>query len=237
MDKDVEHDLEIPPAAAAFIAVAGIDWPRINVGDIHELAAAIRDFAGSVQGTNDEMGVVVHQVVALFGGGQAGQQVLESWERWCVEHMEELIFRCQVAAQAVDACATFYLEHAGAAIARLTTTAVEHAAADEPERAAELAAVGHQEAADLTEAVLAFMRTYLIGKAIEPLEETVADLVNGAGWHSGWHTMTASGDAQSSIRANNAEILRMADVMDGLADAILRHAAEFSRRAGALDFQ
>ena len=237
MDSVVEQDLQLPPAAAAFTAANGIDWPHLNVGHVRELAAAVRDFAVSMQGTNDEMGLVVHQVVALFGGGPAGRQVLESWEQWTVEHIEELVFRCRVAAQAVDACAEYYIEHASSAIARLTTTALEHAAADDPDRAAELAAAGHQEAADLTEAVMSFMRTYLIGKAIEPLEEAVNRLVDGAGWHLGWHEMTTSGDAHPGARANSAEILRMADVMDGLADATLRHAGEFSRRAGALSFQ
>jgi hypothetical protein len=95
--------LDPPPAAAAFLAAAGIEWPRVDVGDLRELS----------------------------GSGPRGQRVLESWEQWSVEHIEELTFRCQVA----------------------------------------------------------------------------------------------------------AEILQMAEVMDGLAGQILQHAEEFSRRTGALDFE
>jgi hypothetical protein len=160
--------------------------------------------------------------------------------------VEELIFRCQVAAQAVDASAQFYLEHASAAIARLTTLAAGHAEhaehaghaeTDEPGTAAELAAAGHQTIEDLTDTVSGFMQTYLIGKAIEPLEKTVAGLVGADGFRGVWEVMTRSREVQPSVRGNTAEILRMAEVMGGLADAILLHAEVFSRRTSALDFE
>ncbi|MFF2554703.1 hypothetical protein ACFVUS_27130 [Nocardia sp. NPDC058058] len=239
--------IELPHEVALFLNFAGVNYPDINEDEVRELATHVRNFAASVRGTQDAANGTIKDMNEVWSG-YSYEQLLVAWSRISVTHVAELDGACKGVATALDVAAEVISVTKAVVLAELVALAYTYLAALAGAFATGgLAAVVSQALpmiarellTTMEEALIAYLLSEVVGKAIEPLEHAIERMVGGA-LHSMvvgvLHIPPPSGSATQSLQIEPDEVQRLADLLDDYADQMHWHAADFASKMGQLDF-
>ncbi|MDE1673384.1 WXG100 family type VII secretion target [Nocardia gipuzkoensis] len=232
--------VDIPSEVALFLNLCGIPYPDINEDDVRALAGHVRTFAAQVQDTHDSATGVIEQLGAFYSG-ESYQQLVATWARMSSTHMRQLESACEIVGQALEVAATVITMVKVAVLAELAALAASYTAIMLTPPLAPSAPLVAAAARRLCEQMLQYLVGYIvaevIGKAIEPLEQAIADMVDGIVYDAARDALDvppSSGTRALHIDSN--EVQRFAKVLDDHADDIMQHAANFAENVAKLDF-
>ncbi|MGV9411227.1 WXG100-like domain-containing protein [Nocardia sp. NPDC003693] len=238
--------IEIPSEVVLFLNFAGVPYPDVDEDQVRELAQQMREFAGRVRQTHESATGAINDMGSVYSG-YSYRQLVAAWGRMSNTHMAELDRTCEVVARALHAAATLITVVKAAVLAELAALAAVYGSS----LAATIATSGL--AAALTQAVtvaarklvgvmeqvlLAYLAAEVLGKAIEPLEQVVADMINRVTYRAVTDLLDVPEDGASvqPLSIEPDEVSRYADMLNGFADDILAHASDFANKVGELDF-
>ncbi|RMI29525.1 hypothetical protein EBN03_26000 [Nocardia stercoris] len=177
--------------------------------------------------------------------GYSYEQLLAAWGRMSAGHLADLDAACKVVATALDVAAEVITTMKIAVLSELAVQAATFASAMAATAVTDgmslMIAQATRMAAQklvtaLEQALITYVATEVIDKAIAPLEHVVANMVNNALHHAAGELL-GEPSPDLPLRIEPDEVLRYAGLLDQYADDILRHANQFATDAGALDFQ
>src|SRR5690606_14924396 len=86
------------------------------------------------------------------------------------------------------------------------------------------------------EVLVGYIVAEVLGKAIEPLEAAVSDMVQGAVYGASADMLGVDPGRSDVVLVDPDELRRYAQVLDDHADDIMKHAVKFGENVAALDF-
>lgn len=237
--------IEIPHDVALFLNFAGVPYPDINEDQVRALANHVRDFADGVANTYDNATGVIKNIGKVYSG-YSYQQLVAAWARMSTTHVADLRAACRVVADALDAAAEVIVATKIAVLAELAGLAASYAVAMGSsiltgglsfaiEQA--IVAAARKICEVMEQALIAYVLSEVIAKAIEPLEHVVDRMIHAVVDDVANRVLgppaTSTGQ---TLYIEPDEVLQHAATLDGLADDILRLASDFGDKAMALDF-
>ncbi|MBF6467316.1 hypothetical protein IU427_19320 [Nocardia beijingensis] len=232
--------IDIPSEVALFLNICGIPYPDINEDDVRALAAHVRTFAAQVRDTHDSATGVIGQM-GDFYSGESYQQLVATWARMSSTHMRQLDSACEFVGKALDVAATVITAVKIAVLAELAALAVAYASILVTPPLAPSAPLVVAAARRLCEEMAQYLIGYIvaevIGKAIEPLEQAIDDMVSGIVYDATRDALDIpSSGKPTPLRIDPDAVQHFAKVLDDHADDIMRHAATFADNVATLDF-
>ncbi|MGW4241939.1 WXG100-like domain-containing protein [Nocardia sp. NPDC004722] len=237
--------IEIPHEVALLLNYAGVPYPDIDEDQIRELATHVLRFVARVRDTHDAATDAINDMGAVYSG-YSYEQLLTAWARTSVTHMNALDQGCKVVAAALNVAADVIAAAKVAVLAELTALAISYVAAMSATVATAglsaaiaqtCAAAARKLISVLGMAIVDYLFSEVIGKALEPLEHTIENMTNGA-----LHDVAAdllappSSSAALPLMIDPDAVLRYADLLDQYGDDIRQHAADFAEQVGGLNF-
>ncbi|WP_067476877.1 WXG100 family type VII secretion target [Nocardia amamiensis] len=233
--------IDLPHEVAFFLNLCGIPYPDINEDDVRALARHVRTFAAQVRDTHDSATGVIGDMGAVYSG-ESYDQLVASWARMSSTHMDRLEDACKVVEQALYAAATVITvvkvavlaELAALAAAYLSIMVTPPLAPSAPLVAAAARRICHQ----MQECLIAYIAAEVIGRAIEPLEQAIDDMIKGIVYDATRHALgvPAPSNEPKPLHIEPDEVHRFAKLLDDHADDIMQHAATFADNVSTLDF-
>ncbi|NKY30681.1 WXG100-like domain-containing protein [Nocardia gamkensis] len=232
--------IDIPSEVALFLNICGIPYPDINEDDVRALAGHVRTFAEQVQGTHDSATGVIDQMGAFYSG-ESYQQLVATWATMSSTHMRQLESACKLVGQALEVAATVITAVKVAVLAELAALAATYASIMITPPLAPSAPLVAAAARKLCEQMAQYLIGYIvaevIGKAIEPLEQAIDDMVKGIVYDATRDALDIpSSGKPTPLRIDPDAVQHFAKVLDDHADDIMRHAATFAENVATLDF-
>ncbi|MFE7744978.1 hypothetical protein [Nocardia sp. NPDC057455] len=232
--------IDIPSEVALFLNICGVPYPDINEDDVRALAEHVRTFAAQVQDTHDSATGVIDQMGAFYSG-ESYQQLVATWATMSSTHMRQLGSACEVVGQALEVAATVITAVKVAVLAELAALAVAYASIMVTPPLAPSAPLVVAAARRLCEQMSQYLIGYIIaeviGKAIEPLEQAIDDMVKGIVYDATRDALDIpSSGKPPPLRIDPDAVQHFAKVLDDHADDIMRHAATFAENVSTLDF-
>ncbi|WP_282783905.1 MULTISPECIES: hypothetical protein [unclassified Nocardia] len=238
--------IQIPSEVALFLNFLGYPYPDINEDHVRELADQVRTFAEKVRNTHTAATGTINEMGSVYSG-YSYEQLVTTWARMSATNMADLDQACTVVATALDAAAVVIVSVKIAVLTELAALAVAYATAMSAAVATSglsatmgpaIAAAARRLLVAMEQTLLSYLLAEVIGRAVEPLEETVARVVNGFAYESARRALgvpSEAGPAQT-LRIDPDEVLRYAKVLDDHAADITRHAQDFANNVADLDF-
>ncbi|ONM46356.1 hypothetical protein [Nocardia donostiensis] len=236
--------IEIPSEVVVFLNYLGVPYPDINEDDVRALAEHVRTFADSVQQTHESATGAINEMGSVYSG-YSYQALIAAWASMSSSHMERLDMMCRAVATALEVAAdvitvvkaVVLAELAALAAAYMTAMAAAVATGGASAALAQTFALAARRLCSaMQEMLIAYVLAEVLGKAIEPLEQAVADMVNGVVYDLASDALDVSPNSAGPLTIDPDEVMRYADVLDKHADDILEHAKNFSDNVSALDF-
>lgn len=236
--------VELPQEVVVFLNFIGVPYPDIDEDQVRELAGHVRTFASEVSGTHESATGTITEMGAVYQG-QSYRALVESWAQLSSTHMERLDELCRGVAIALEVTADVITVVKVAVLAELAFLAAAYTAAMAATVATSgaSAAVGQSLAMAarrlvraMEEMLVAYILAEVLGKAIEPLEEAVSDMISGAVYGATADLLGVDPGGKDVVLVEPDELRRYAKVLDDHADEILTHAADFGQKVSALDF-
>ncbi|MGW5216256.1 WXG100-like domain-containing protein [Nocardia sp. NPDC004085] len=232
--------IEIPSEVALFLNICGIPYPDIDEDDVRALAGHVRTFAAQVRDTHESATGVIGQMGAFYSG-ESYQQLVATWSHMSATHMRRLEGACELVGGALDVAATVITVVKAAVLAELAALAATYASIMvTPPLASSaplVAAAARRVCEQMSQYLIGYIVAEVVGKAIEPLEQAIDDLVRGIVYDA---TRDALGVPSSSrpqpLHIDPDAVQHFAKVLDDHADDIMRHAADFAENVSTLDF-
>ncbi|MFD0364582.1 hypothetical protein ACFQZZ_24335 [Nocardia sp. GCM10030253] len=232
--------IEIPSEVVFFLNMVGVPYPDINEDDVRALAEHVRTFATSVADTHQSATGAVKEMGSVYSG-YSYEQLVVSWAAMSTTHMADLDRACRFVAKALDIAAEVITVVKVAVLAELAVLAVTYLtvmATPGMAMAGPTVATAARRLCDqMTQMLVAYIIAEVIGKAIEPLEHTIEQMINGVVYEAARNALGVPDSTSSpTLRIEPDEVRRYAKVLDDHADAILDHAATFAANVAPLDF-
>ncbi|MDO3648215.1 hypothetical protein [Nocardia mangyaensis] len=238
--------IQIPSEVALFLNFLGFPYPDINEDHVRELADQVRAFAEKVQNTHTEATGVVKDMGSVYSG-YSYEQLVTVWAHMSATNMADLDQACTVVATALDAAAVVIVSVKVAVLTELAALAVAYATAMSASVATSglsaamgpaITAAARRLLVAMEQTLLSYLLAEVIVRAVEPLEDTVARVVNGFAYES---TRRALGvplapEHAPTLHIDPDEVLRYAQVLDDHASDLTRHAEDFANNIVDLDF-
>lgn len=219
--------------------ILGLPYPDINADQVRELSRHVSDFATDVRETHESATGVVNDMGSVYSG-ESYQALLAAWGRMSTGNMAQLDAACGVVARALDIAADVIEVVQIAVLAELAALAVSYAALMLTPAGLAMRPLVDVAArrilSALQETLVWYIAAEVLGKAIEPLEDKIEQMING--------TLYAAVSDALGVPTGNAPVLhiepdavlRYAEVLDEHADAMLSHAEKFAEKVAGLDF-
>ncbi|WP_330232508.1 hypothetical protein OHA40_08460 [Nocardia sp. NBC_00508] len=233
--------IDLPHEVAFFLNLCGIPYPDINEDDVRALARHVSTFASQVRDTHDSATGVLDDMGAVYSG-ESYEQLVASWGSMNSTHMEQLQNACKVVEQALYAAATVITVVKVAVLAELAALAAAYMsmmvtpplAPSAPLVAAAARRICHQ----MQECLIGYIAAEVIGRAIEPLEHAIDDMIKGIVYDTTRHALgvPAPSNDPKPLYVEPDEVHRFAKLLDDHADDIMQHAATFAENVSTLDF-
>ncbi|MEU2036523.1 hypothetical protein [Nocardia amamiensis] len=233
--------IDLPDEVAFFLNLCGIPYPDINEDDVRALARHVRTFVAQVRDTHDSATGVIGDMGAVYSG-ESYDQLVASWASMSSTHMDRLEDACKVVEQALYAAATVITvvkvavlaELAALAAAYLSIMVTPPLASSAPLVAAAARRICHQ----MQECLIAYIAAEVIGRAIEPLEQAIDDMIKGVVYDATRHALgvPAPSNEPKALLVEPDEVHRFAKLLDDHADDIMQHATTFAENVSTLDF-
>lgn len=232
--------INIPSEVALFLNLCGIPYPDINEDDVRALAGHVRTFAAQVRDTHDSATGVIDQMGAFYSG-ESYQQLVATWAGMSASHMQQLDSACKIVGQALDAAATVITVVKVAVLAELAALAAAYASMmitpPLAPSAPLVAAAARRLCEEMAQYLIGYIVAEVIGKAIEPLEKAIDDMVKGIVYDATRDALDIpSSGRPAPLRIDPDAVQHFAKVLDDHADDIMRHAATFAENVSTLDF-
>ncbi|MEV6325742.1 hypothetical protein AB0M45_31935 [Nocardia sp. NPDC051787] len=233
--------IDLPHEVAFFLNLCGIPYPDINEDDVRALARHVRTFASQVRDTHNSATGVVDDMGEVYSG-ESYDQLVASWASMSSTNMDRLEDACKVVEQALYAAATVITVVKVAVLAELAALAAAYMsimvtpplAPSAPLVAAAARRICHQ----MQECLIGYIAAEVIGRAIEPLEQAIDDMIRGIVYDATRHALgvPAPSNSPKPLRIEPDEVHRFAKLLDDHADDIMKHAATFAENVSTLDF-
>ncbi|WP_433491900.1 hypothetical protein [Nocardia grenadensis] len=236
--------IEIPHEVAQFLNFIGVPYPDINEDQVRELATQVRTFADDVSGTHQAATGTITDMGSVYQG-QSYRALVASWASLSASHMERLDELCRAVARALEIAAEVITVVKVAVLTELALLAAAYTAT----MAATIATSGASAAVGQTislaakrlikameEMLVAYIVAEVLGKAIEPLEAAVSDMISGVVYNAAADLLGVDGGGNDSLYIDPDEVRRYAQVLDDHADDIVKHAEKFAKSVADLDF-
>ncbi|MFI5535257.1 WXG100 family type VII secretion target [Nocardia sp. NPDC051900] len=232
--------ITIPSEVALFLNICGIPYPDINEDDVRALARHVRTFSEQVQDTHDSATGVINQMGAFYSG-ESYQQLVATWANMSATHMRQLDSACKFVGKALEVAATVITAVKAAVLAELAALAASYASMMITPPLAPTAPLVVAAARRLCEQMAQYLVGYVVaevvGKAIEPLEQAIDDMVKGIVYDATRDALDIpSSNGVTPLRIDPDAVQHFAKVLDDHADDIMRHAATFAENVSTLDF-
>ncbi|MGO4617647.1 hypothetical protein AB4305_27500 [Nocardia sp. 2YAB30] len=235
--------IDLPSEVAFFLNMCGIPYPDINEDDVRALARHVRTFASQVQDTHSSATGVIDDMGSVYSG-YSYEQLVASWASMSSTHMAQLADACKVVEQALYAAATVITAVKVAVLAELAALATTYMSmmVTPPltPSAPLVAAAARRLCNQMQQCLIGYIVAEVIGKAIEPLEHAIDDMIKGLVYDATRHALGVPASSGSSsavpLRIEPDEVQRYANVLDQHADDIMQHAATFAENVSTLDF-
>lgn len=236
--------IEIPHEVAMFLNFIGVPYPDINEDQVRELAGHVRTFADEVAGTHDAATGAITEMGSVYQG-QSYRALVASWAGLSSSHMERLDELCRAVAQALEIAAEVITAVKVAVLTELAVLAAAYAGAMAATVVTSGASVALSQSISLAarrlikameEMLIGYIVAEVLGKAIEPLEDAVADMINGVVYNAAADVLGVDGGREGVVYIDPDEVRRYAQVLDDHADDIMKHAEKFANGVAALDF-
>ncbi|MBF6241579.1 hypothetical protein IU474_31540 [Nocardia otitidiscaviarum] len=238
--------IQIPSEVALFLNFLGFPYPDINEDHVRELADQVRTFAEKVRNTHTAATGTINDMGSVYSG-YSYEQLVTTWARMSATNMADLDQACTVVATALDAAAVVIVSVKIAVLTELAALAVAYATAMSAAVATSglsatmgpaIAAAARRLLVAMEQTLLSYLLAEVIGRAVEPLEETVARVVNGFAYESARRALGVPSEAgpTQTLHIDPDEVLRYAKVLDDHAADITRHAQDFANNVAGLDF-
>ncbi|MGX1778291.1 WXG100-like domain-containing protein [Nocardia brasiliensis] len=239
--------IEVPHEVALFLNILGVPYPDIDEEQIHLLAEEVRSFATDVWNTHASSFSAIQQMGSAYSGCSY-EQLIAAWASKSESHVRAADAACRTVATALDAAAEVVTIVKAAVLTELAVLAATYATL----AAAALATGGMAAMAQVAitvatrrlcdameSALMWYIVSEVVSKAIEPLEHTIDRLIHGIADDTANRLLGVpppNTSSTSQLYIDPDEVWRYADVLDNLADDILRCAQQFSNNVAALDF-
>ncbi|WP_280385649.1 hypothetical protein [Nocardia wallacei] len=236
--------VEVPHEVAAFLNFLGVPYPDIDEDQVRELARQVRTYAQNVANTHEAATGAVNEMGSVYSG-YSYEQLVAAWARMSTGNMAELDRGCRMVARALDIAAEVITAVKVAVLASLAALAASYVsimaatmATGGASAALTLAVRGaaHRILSAMEDMLIGYIAAEVIGKAIEPLEETVERMINGAVYRKAADELGVPSSSPQELRIDPDEVLRYADLLDKYADDMLDHSKRFAENVAALDF-
>ncbi|MFI2234233.1 WXG100-like domain-containing protein [Nocardia testacea] len=236
--------IEIPHEVAAFLNFIGVPYPDINEDQVRELAGHVRTFADEVAGTHDAATGAITDMGSVYQG-QSYRALVASWASLSSSHMEKLDELCRAVAQALEIAAEVITAVKVAVLTELAVLAATYTAAMAATVVTSGASLAVSQSISLAarrlikameEMLIGYIVAEVLGKAIEPLEDAVADMINGVVYNTAADLLGVDPGKDGVVYIDPDEVRRYAQVLDDHADDIMKHAEKFANGVAALDF-
>ncbi|MFQ6226329.1 hypothetical protein [Nocardia sp. NPDC002869] len=229
---------------ATFLNFIGVPYPDINEDQVRELAGHVRTFADEVAGTHGAATGAITDMGSVYQG-QSYRALVASWANMSSSHMERLDELCRAVATALEIAAevitvvkvavlTELVVLAAAYAGSMAATVVTSGASMALSQSISLAARRLVKA--MEEMLIGYIMAEVLGKAIEPLEDAVADMINGVVYNATADLLGVDTGGNDVVYIDPDEVRRYAQVLDDHADDIMKHAEKFANGVAALDF-
>lgn len=236
--------IELPHEVVVFLNFIGVPYPDIDEDQVRELAGHVRTFADEVSGTHESATGTISEMGAVYQG-QSYRALVASWAQLSSTHMERLDELCKIVAGALEIAADVITAVKVAVLAELALLASAYTAA----MAATVVTSGTSAALGqglalaarrlvdaMQDVLVAYIVAEVLGKAIEPLEAAVSDMIQGAVYEASADMLGVDPGGSDVVLVDPDELRRYAQVLDDHADDIMNHAAKFGENVAALDF-
>lgn len=236
--------IEIPHEVAMFLNFVGVPYPDINEDRVRQLAGHVRTFAQEVADTHAAASGAISDMGAVYQG-QSYRALVASWARLGSSHMERLDELCGAVVTALEIAAEVIaaVKIAVSAELGLLATAYGTAMAATVAAAGTSAALGRSITAAAKQLVkameqmlIAYILAEVLGKAIEPLEDAVGEMITGVVYDAAADLLGVDTGGNDVLHIDPDEVRRYAQVLDDHADDIMGHAERFAGNVAALDF-
>lgn len=238
--------IEIPSEVALFLNFLGFPYPDVNEDHVRELADQVRAFAEQVQTTHAAATGVINDMGSVYSG-YSYEQLVAAWARMSATNMADLDQACQVVATALDAAAVVIVTVKIAVLTELAALAIAYATVMAASVATSglsatmgpaITAAARRLLVAMEQTLLSYILAEVIGRAIEPLEETVARVVNGFAYEATRRALgvPAATEHAPTLYIDPEEVLNYARILEKHAADIIGHAEEFAERTAELDF-
>lgn len=236
--------IEIPHEVAMFLNFIGVPYPDINEDQVRELAGHVRTFADEVAGTHGAATGAITDMGSVYQG-QSYRALVASWASLSSSHMERLDELCRAVATALEIAAEVITAVKVAVLTELAVLAAAYTAAMAATVVTSGTSVALSQSISLAarrlvkameEMLIGYIVAEVLGKAIEPLEDAVADMINGVVYNTAADLLGVDPGGNDVVYIDPDEVRRYAQVLDDHADDIMKHAEKFANGVAALDF-
>ncbi|GGL40575.1 hypothetical protein GCM10011588_64160 [Nocardia jinanensis] len=227
-----------------FLNFIGVPYPDINEDQVRELAGHVRTFADEVSGTHNAATGAIGEMGSVYQG-QSYRALVASWASLSSSHMERLDELCRGVARALEIAADVITAVKVAVLTELVVLAAAFATAMAATVVTSGASVALSQSISLAarrlvkameEMLIGYIVAEVLGRAIEPLEDAVADMINGVVYNAAADLLGVDGGGNNIVYIDPDEVRRYAQVLDDHADDIMKHAEKFANGVAALDF-
>lgn len=229
--------VHIPSEVVFFLNVVGIPYPDVDVDQVRELADSTREFAADIRGTFD---ATTHTLDAMGTAmsGYSYQAILVGWSHYYGK-MAELDTAFGAAATALDIAADVIEAIQIAVLIELAALAASFIAGmftpAAPVTGPMITAAARHITKEMAEAIMWYIATEVVIKAVEPLVEKFDRFVREA-LKPPEIPLPISDSGSRQFHLDPDEVERYSRLLDGHSDELLSHADKFSEKLDRLDF-
>lgn len=231
--------IQIPSEVVFILNALGLPYPDVDADQVRELSRHVNDFATDVRKTHESATGVVKDMGTVYSG-DSYQALLAAWGRMSAGNMAQLDAACGVVAKALDIAADVIEAVQVVVLAELAALAVSYAAMMLTPAGLTLrpliAVAARRLLSSLQETLVWYIAAEVLGKAIEPLEEKIEQMINGTLYSAASNVLGVQPGAAPMLYIEPEEVMRYATVLDEHADAMLSHAEKFADKVAGLDF-
>ncbi|MGW4094112.1 WXG100-like domain-containing protein [Nocardia sp. NPDC004750] len=238
-------DIVLPSEVVYFLNLIGIPFPDVNADDVRALGKYILDFAISVQHSHEAATGVITDIGAVYSG-ESYDALVAAWARMSATHMTELDDACRVVATALDIAAEVIVAVKVAVLGELAALAASYVVVLATPGAfafsTAIREVTRRLCNGMEEMLVSYIAAEVIGKAIQPLEDTINSLIKetvreAVGLPNGFGAQAPPSTAGAhALIIEPQEVNRYADILDRHAEDILQHARRFADNVAELTF-
>ncbi|WP_040789495.1 WXG100-like domain-containing protein [Nocardia paucivorans] len=231
--------IQIPSEVVFLLNLLGLPYPDINADDVRKLSQHVGDFATDVRETHESATGVVNDMGSVYSG-DSYQALLVAWSRMSTGNMAQLDSACRMVAKALDIAADVIEAVQVAVLTELAALAVAYAAVMLTPAGLTMRPLVTMAArrllSSLQETLVWYIAAEVLGKAIEPLEDKIEQMISGALYDAASDVLGVTPGSAKELHIEPDEVLRYAKVLDDHADAMLAHAEKFAEKVATLDF-